>query len=73
MDTDTIKKLIKIAEENLKVARAEFDRVNNTMGDYDDSNEWEWENLLEEAGHETYACEQVINFLKSNLETSKTK
>lgn len=64
MDTATIKLLIKIAEANLKVARREFSKIQSqgTDGDY------EWEDELEHAGNETYACEEVVRFLKANLE-----
>lgn len=64
MDTTTIKLLIKIAEENLKVARREFNQIRSqgTDGDY------EWEDQLDEAGRESYACEEVVRFLKANLE-----
>ena len=65
MDTKTIKLLIKIAEANLKVARREFAEIKNKPHAWA---EYEWEDLLEEAGNETYACEQVVRFLKGNLE-----
>jgi hypothetical protein len=65
MDTKTIKLLIKIAEANLKVARREFSEIKNKPHAWE---EYEWEDLLEEAGNETYACEQVVRFLKGNLE-----
>ena len=65
MDTKTIKLLIKIAEANLKVARREFNEIKNNPHS---NEEWEWEDLLEEAGNESYACEQVVRFLKGNLE-----
>lgn len=65
MDTKTIKLLIKIAEANLKVARREFNEIKNKPNA---NPEWEWEDLLEEAGNESYACEQVVRFLKGNLE-----
>lgn len=64
MDTKTIKMLIKIAEANLKVARREFSQIHAQGTDGD----WEWEDRLEEAGNETYACEEVVRFLKANLE-----
>lgn len=64
MDTKTIKLLIKIAEANLKVARREFSRIEK-QGKIE---EWEWEDELEHAGNETYACEEVVRFLKANLE-----
>lgn len=64
MDTATIKLLIKIAEANLKVARREFSRIEK-QGKIE---EWEWEDELEHAGNETYACEEVVRFLKANLE-----
>lgn len=73
MDIKTIKSLIKIAEANLKVARREFDRIDK-QGRIE---EWEWEDELENAGRETYACEEVVRFLKANLEyqlfVNKTK
>lgn len=65
MDTSTIKMLIKIAEANLKVARREFNQINDNP---DANAEWEWEDRLEEAGNESYACEEVVRFLKANLE-----
>jgi hypothetical protein len=67
MDTKTIKLLIKIAEENLKVARREFFQIEKQekSGECDC---WEWEDQLEEAGNECYACEEVVRFLKANLE-----
>ena len=65
MDTTTIKLLIKIAEANLKVARREFNEITNNPHS---NEEWEWEDLLDEAGRESYACEQVVRFLKGNLE-----
>lgn len=65
MDTDTIKKLIKIAEANLKVARREFNKVKNNPHNRE---EFEWEDAFDEAGRETYACEEVVRFLKANLE-----
>lgn len=65
MDVTTIQALIKIAEANLKVARREF----NQIKDNPEANaEWEWEDRLEEAGNESYACEEVVRFLKANLE-----
>ena len=64
MDTKTIKLLIKIAEANLKVARREFFRIEK-QGKIE---EWEWEDELEHAGNECYACEEVVRFLKANLE-----
>lgn len=73
MDIKTIKSLIKIAEANLKVARREFSRIEK-QGKIE---EWEWEDELEHAGNETYACEEVVRFLKANLEyqlfVNKTK
>jgi hypothetical protein len=65
MDTKTIKMLIKIAEANLKVARREFNQIKDNPHT---NEEWEWEDLLDEAGRETYACEEVVRFLKANLE-----
>jgi len=65
MDTKTIKLLIKIAEANLKVARREFNEIKNKPHAWA---EHDWEDLLEEAGSESYACEQVVRFLKGNLE-----
>ena len=65
MDIATVKLLIKIAEANLKVARREFAEIKNKPYAWA---EYEWEDLLEEAGNETYACEQVVRFLKGNLE-----
>jgi hypothetical protein len=65
MDTKTIKLLIKIAEANLKVARREFNEIKNKPQGFV---EYEWEDLLEEAGNESYACEEVVRFLKGNLE-----
>ena len=64
MDTKTIKLLIKIAEANLKVARREFNHIHAQGTDGD----WEWEDQLDEAGRESYACEEVVRFLKANLE-----
>lgn len=64
MDIKTIKSLIKTAEANLKVARREFSRIEK-QGKIE---EWEWEDELEHAGNETYACEEVVRFLKANLE-----
>jgi hypothetical protein len=72
MDAKTIKQLLKIAEANLKTARTEFTRINTTLHKYDADSECEWENLLEEAGNETYACEQVVRFLKEHLYGNKT-
>jgi hypothetical protein len=65
MDTKTIKLLIKIAEANLKVARREFNEIKDNPHA---NEEWEWEDQLEEAGNESYACEEVVRFLKANLE-----
>jgi F0F1-type ATP synthase membrane subunit b/b' len=65
MDTNTIKALLKIAEANLKVARREFNEIRNHPNQED---ELEWEEALDEAGRETYACEEVVRFLKANLE-----
>ncbi len=70
MDTKTIKLLIKIAEANLKVARREFSKVYNKPVEYGDAHEWEDE--LEHAGNETYACEEVVRFLKANLERASS-
>jgi hypothetical protein len=73
MDAKTIKQLLKIAEANLKAARTEFTRINTTLQKCDDDVvECDWENLLEEAGNETYACEQVVRFLKEHLYGNKT-
>ena len=66
MDIATIKKLIKMAEANLKVARREFTEIYNNPDKHGE--EYEWEDLLDEAGRETYACEEVVRFLKANLE-----
>ena len=66
MDTNTIKLLIKIAEETLKVARREFNEIQNNPDGHGE--EWEWEDALDEAGRESYACEEVVRFLKANLE-----
>ena len=66
MDTKTIKLLIKIAEENLKVARREFNEIKDNENKYED--EWEWEDALDDAGRESYACEEVVRFLKANME-----
>lgn len=65
MDTKTIKLLIKIAEANLKVARREFNEIKKKPYAWA---EYDWEDQLEEAGNEIYACEQVVRFLKGNLE-----
>jgi F0F1-type ATP synthase membrane subunit b/b' len=65
MDTNTIKALLKIAEANLKVARREFNEIRNHPNQED---ELEWEEALDDAGRETYACEEVVRFLKANLE-----
>ena len=65
MDTKTIKMLIKIAEANLKVARREFSEIYDSQGKQE---EYEWEDALDEAGRETYACGEVVRFLKANLE-----
>ena len=65
MDTKTIKLLIKIATANLKVARREFNKIKNHPHSWA---EYEWEDQLEYAGNETYACEEVVRFLKANLE-----
>lgn len=68
MDKETIKALIKIAEANLKVARKEFNEIRK-QGLIDD---YEWEDALECAGNETYACEEVVRFLKANLDYVKS-
>ena len=65
MDTKTIKMLIKIAEANLKVARREFNQIRENPSP---TEEWEWEDALDDAGRETYACEEVVRFLHANLE-----
>lgn len=65
MDTKTLKLLIKMAEANLKFARREFNQIKDNPHT---NEEWEWEDLLDEAGRETYACEEVVRFLKANLE-----
>jgi hypothetical protein len=65
MDTTTIKLLIKIAEANLKVARREFNQIREN---YNPVDELEWEEQLDDAGRETYACEEVVRFLHANLE-----
>lgn len=65
MDTKTIKMLIKIAEANLKVARRELNQIKEKPFTCE---EWEWEDQLDDAGRETYACEEVVRFLKANLE-----
>lgn len=65
MDTATIKKLIEIAEANLKVARREFTEIYNNPDEHGE--EYEWEDALDEAGLESYACEEVVRFLKANL------
>lgn len=59
MDTKTIKMLIKIAEANLKVARRDYKEARDKSHDYYE---------LEDAEAETYACEEVVRFLKANLE-----
>ena len=65
MDIKTIKALIKIAKADLKVARREFKEIYNSQGKQE---EHEWEDALDEAGRESYACEQVVRFLVGNLE-----
>ena len=70
MDIKTIKALIKIAEANLKVARREFKEIYNSQGKQE---EHEWEDALDEAGRESYACEQVVRFLVGNLELIQNK
>jgi hypothetical protein len=65
MDTKTIQLLIKIAEANLKVARREFNHIKENPST---TEEWEWEDALDDAGRESYACEEVVRFLKANLE-----
>ena len=65
MDTKTIKLLIKMSEANLKVARREFNLIKHNPLT---NKNWEVEDLLDEAGRETYACEEVVRFLKANLE-----
>lgn len=59
MDTKTIKMLIKIAKENLKVARRDWKQIN-------ERSHYDWE--IEEACDETYACEEVVRFLEANLD-----
>lgn len=68
MDKKTIKLLIKIAEANLKVARREFTQIEAKSTERVRCGDWEWEEELEQAGNETYACEEVVRFLKANLE-----
>ena len=70
MDIKTIKALIKIAKANLKVARREFKEIYNSQGKQE---EHEWEDALDEAGRESYACEQVVRFLVGNLELIQNK
>ena len=70
MDIKTIKALIKIAKANLKVARREFSKIKNMPHAWA---ECEWEDMLEEAADESYACEQVVRFLEGNLELIKNK
>jgi hypothetical protein len=70
MDIKTIKALIKIAKANLKVARMEFKEIYDSQGKQE---EHEWEDALDEAGRESYACEQVVRFLVGNLEIIKNK
>ncbi len=64
MDTKTIKLLIKIAEANLKVARREYYTLEKQKK-YEDS---EWVDELDDADRECSACEEVVQFLKANLE-----
>lgn len=78
MDIKTIKALIKIAEANLKVARMEFKEIYNSqgkemLGSLGFKEEHEWEDALDEAGRESYACEQVVRFLVGNLEQIQNK
>ena len=70
MDIKTIKALIKIAKADLKVARREFKEIYNSQGKQE---EHEWEDALDEAGRESYACEQVVRFLVGNLELIQNK
>lgn len=65
MDTNTIKLLIKIAVANLKVARREYAEIRDNPQRQDES---DYELLLEDACNETYACEEVVRFLKANME-----
>lgn len=65
MDKKTIKLLIKIAEANLKVARREYAEIRDNPKR---QNEHDYEDLIDEARNETYACEEVVRFLKGNLE-----
>jgi len=65
MDTKTIQMLIEIAEANLKVARREFNQIRENHNPDDDL---EWEDALDDAGRESYACEEVVRFLRANLE-----
>ena len=75
MDAKTIKQLLKIAEANLKTARTEFTRIKNSVDWFHQpapgDSGYEFENLLEEAGNETYACEEVVRFLKEHLYGNK--
>jgi hypothetical protein len=73
MDIKTIKALLRIAKAKLKVARTEFLRIKNSdpLSEHDD--EWEWENALEEAGDESFACDEIVRFLVANLEKIKNK
>lgn len=64
MDTKTIKLLIKIAEANLKVARREYFTIEKQKK-YEDS---EWVDELDDADRECSSCEEVVRFLKANLE-----
>lgn len=57
--------LIQIAEANLKFARREFKEIYDSQGKQE---EHEWEDALDDAGRESYACEEVVRFLKANLE-----
>jgi len=65
MHKPTVKLLIKIAKANLKVARREFNEIKNKPHAWA---EYEWEDQLEEARNETYACEEVVRFLEANLD-----
>lgn len=65
MDTKTIQLLIKIAEANLKVARREHNELEKKVTFLKED---EWADELDEAQRESYACEEVVRFLKANLE-----
>jgi DNA-binding transcriptional regulator GbsR (MarR family) len=68
MDKPTIQALLKIAQENLKVAREQWREINDLIHKTKDLEEAQAKALdLDDAQAEVFAQEEIVRFLKAYL------